>query len=140
MTGKRFYSEPDQANINSVSEEKRSDLIHISEIDEYLAVRTAEAGGRVLSFHVEKTGDDGFIELTDREESMALDEAPVDFELSPSEYLNLADRELEDLFLSPLVTSSALELFDFLLLSMEGFNCAAEFTGSAWKIRITEPI
>ena len=114
------------------------DLIHISEIDEYLAVRMVEAGGGVLCLRIEKSGDDGFIEVTDAEVAPALGEGSVDFELSPSEYLNLGETEFEDLMKAPLVTSSALELFDFLLLRTDSFEIAAEFTGNAWKIKVQE--
>ena len=112
------------------------DLIHISEIDEYLAVRMVEAGGGVLSLRIEKSGEDGFIEVTDAEDGAPLGEGAVDFELSPSEYLNLGETEFEDLVRVPLITSSALELFDFILLRTGSFEIAAEFTGNAWKIKV----
>ena len=114
------------------------DEIHISEIDEYLAARVVEAGGNQLGFIVEKSGDQGHITLTDRDETESLGDGAIDFELSPSEYLNLDERGLDDLLGFPVVTSSALEYFDFLLLRFSRFNCLLEFTGNAWKIKISE--
>lgn len=116
------------------------DLIHISEIDEYLAARMVEAGGGALCLRIEKSGEDGFIEVADAEFAGTLGEGSRDFELSPSEYLNLGDVELSDLLSTPLVTSSALELFDFLLLRLKVFICAAEFSGNAWKMKISAPV
>jgi hypothetical protein len=124
-----------------MSQKERIDEIHISEIDVYLAARMVEGSDKPLGLMVEKSGDEGYITLTDTKESRALREEAIDFELSPSEYLNLDDRELDDLLASPLVTSSALELFDFLLLRSSKFSCLLEFTGNAWKVKVTlEPL
>lgn len=116
----------------------RADKIHISEIDQYLAARILENSGEALGILVKKSGDEGHITITDTKESRALQNHATDFELSPSEYLSLEERDLEDLLSSPLVTSSALELFDFLLLRFSSFSCFLEFTGNAWKVKVTE--
>ena len=114
--------------------------IHISEIDEYLAARVLEESGAPLGLGVEKCGDEGFITLTETGEKGALGEDAIDFELSTSEYLNLDDRGIVDLLQYTLITSSAHELFDFLLLRFTTFNCLLEFTGNAWKVKISEPL
>jgi hypothetical protein len=114
--------------------------IHITEIDEYLARRVLEEGGAPFGIAVEKRGQEGFVTITKTTGEGALSDEAVDFELSPSEYLNLDYRDIEDLLASPLITSSALELFDFLLQRFKRFNCLLEFTGNAWKVKITGPV
>ncbi len=119
-----------------MSTNERAEKIHISEIDECLASKTLARNGASIGIHVEKSGDEGYILVTDTEESGALNDKAVDFELSPSEYQNLEDKELDDLLTAPLITSSALELFDFLLLRFSSFSCFLEFTGNAWKVDV----
>ena len=114
--------------------------IHISEIDEYLARRVLEESGTPFGIAVEKRGQEGFVTITKTTGEGALSGEPVDFELSPSEYLNLDYRDIDDLLASPLITSSALELFDFLFLRFKKFNCLLEFSGNAWKVKITKPV
>lgn len=120
--------------------ERNTEEIHISEIDEYLAARILQESGAPLGLSVEKCGDEGFITLTPTGDKESLGKEAIDFELSSSEYLNLDDREIGDLLKSPLITSSAHELFDFLLLRFTTFNCLLEFTGNAWKVKIKEPL
>jgi len=119
-----------------VEKEELTEEIHLSEIDEYLAAKTAEHGGAALGLVVEKSGDEGQITLRGIKVRRGLGDRTTDFELSLSEYLDLDDRGLDDLLASPLITSSALELFDFLLLRFSGFSCVIEFTGNAWKVKI----
>ena len=114
------------------------DAIHISQIDEYLASRLMEEGVDRLSLKVGKSGNEGFISLTGIDLEETYEKDPLDFELSSSEYHSLNDIELKELLSRPLVTSSALELFDFLLLRAEGFKCSVSFTGSAWNIKVSE--
>ncbi len=114
------------------------DKIHISEIDQYLAARMLDRNGVALGILVEKSGDEGYITITDTKESRALEEDAIDFELSPSEYLNLEDLELTELLASPLITSSALEFFDFFLLRFMKFECVLKFTGNAWKLKVVK--
>lgn len=123
-----------------MTKNKAGDVIHISEIDEYLASRLMEEGLNEISLKVGKSGSDGFISVSALETEPESGQAPLDFELSPSEYHSLNDIELEELLRAPLVTSSALELFDFLLLRLSGFNCTISFTESAWKIKVSEPL
>lgn len=115
------------------------EVIHISEIDEYLASRMVEEGENQLSYKVGKSGNDGMILLSGIEFQEKARLESLDFELSASEYHSLNDIELEELLSRPLVTSSALELFDFLLLRLEGFKCNISFTGNAWRIKVSEP-
>ena len=122
-----------------MSGNKSQDLIHVSEIDEYLASRILEENADQLSFRVEKSGEDGFITIERIELLKMPPDKPIDFELSPSEYLNLTEIELEDMLKVPIVTSSALELMDFLLLRTNGFSFTAVFNGRAWVMKITEP-
>ena len=121
-----------------MEKEEQTDEIHISEIDEYLAAKTVEHGGTALGLVVEKSGEEGHITLRGTKGRRELGDRAVDFELSPSEYLSLDDLELDELLASPLITSSAHELFDFLLLHFSGFSCVLEFTGNAWKVKIYE--
>ena len=121
-----------------MSTDARVDKIHISEIDQYLAARILEQNGEALGILVKKSGDEGYITITDTHESRALQNHAIDFELSPSEYLNLDETELEELLTIPLITSSALEFFDYLLLRFSSFSCFLEFTGNAWKVKVIE--
>lgn len=123
-------------DIYSVSEEK--DVIHISQIDEYLASRIIGEGTNKLSLKVGKSGNDGHLSILIITNQNSAGRDPLDFELSTSEYHSLNETRLEELLLAPLVTSSALELFDFLLLRLKGFNCLISFTGNAWEIEVTE--
>lgn len=121
-----------------MSEIEKKDVIHISQIDEYLASRILGEGANDLSLRVGKSGNDGHISILDTKMQDSGGRDPLDFELSTSEYHSLNETRLEELLRAPLVTSSALELFDFLLLRLKGFSCIISFTGNAWKIEVTE--
>lgn len=121
-----------------MSESEEKDVIHISQIDEYLASRIVGEGAGELSLKVGKSGNDGHISIFNVKNQHSGGQDPLDFELSTSEYHSLNETRLEELLRTPLVTSSALELFDLLLLRLKGFNCLISFTGNAWKIEVTE--
>ena len=108
--------------------------IHISEIDEYLAEKYLDSLGKPLGLLIEKSGDEGYIKLTQVNPGPITRERVIDFELSPSEYLTLDGHGLSELLASTIVTSSAHELFDFMLLRFKSFECLLEFTGIAWKM------
>lgn len=47
---------------------------------------------------------------------------------------------IEDYLDKPVYTSSAYELFDFVLGYLFSFDCLVEFTGNAWKVRVLNPV
>ncbi|MEQ9618804.1 MAG: hypothetical protein RIG61_06490 [Deltaproteobacteria bacterium] len=114
--------------------------IHISEIDAFLAERLIEAGGGALGFNVSKKDSQGniSIESLGKAEGSPGEES-VDFELSPGESLNPEEADVGHYTGRPVDTSSAYEFFDFLLANLSSFDCIAEFTGNAWRIKIEDP-
>jgi hypothetical protein len=111
--------------------------IHISRIDEFLASRFLDADGGPLAFSVSGRGEEGDISLTPIVPDAAhVNGEGVDFELSACECGGLDTEEAGMYIGKPVYTSSACELFDFLLGHLASFDCSVEFTGNAWRIRV----
>lgn len=122
--------------MNSI--ENRDDRIHISEIDEYLARGLIALGGRVMELSISKNGEDGFVTVSfTKSYGSHLTEEGVDFELSPCESSSLELTDVKDYLGKAVHTSSALEFFDFALGYFSSLDCAVQFTGNAWKIKMT---
>ncbi len=115
--------------------------IHISEIDEFLAGRLLDGDDLVIGFTVSRKDLDGTITIGEYSASPEpVPEEGIDFELSPSEYLDPGDTRIDEYLKCFVYTSSAYELFDLVLMYYDSFDCIAEFTGNAWKIRIINPV
>jgi len=114
--------------------------IHVSQIDEYFASGFLNISKGPLSFSITQTGDQGYIRITPFQQQISLEGEGVDFELSSCESLSLDDTDVSDYIKKPIYTSSALELFDFLLTHFESFYCTVEFSGNAWKILVTQGV
>lgn len=114
--------------------------IHVSQIDEYFASGFLNNSKGPLSFSITQTGDQGYIRVTPVQQQISLEGEGVDFELSSCESLSLDDTDVSDYIKKPIYTSSALELFDFLLTHFESFYCTVEFSGNAWKILVTQGV
>lgn len=115
--------------------------IHITGIDEFLATRLIE-GEKPLSFTVSGTDSEGNITLAELD-TPAEDHPSregVDFELFTCECRGLDTADIKDYLERPVYTSSAYELFDFLLGYLSSFDCFIEFTGNAWRIRVVNGI
>lgn len=113
--------------------------IHISEIDAYLASRLVDGGETTFGLHINKAGDSVTLSVWESDTEQAIGIGSVDFELSSCECSSLEQADLEEYLKKPVITSSAYELFDFLLGRFSCFDCLVEFTGNAWKIRILDP-
>ena len=93
-----------------------------------------------MAFNLTKKDDQGNITIKNlcKAEGCSGEES-VDFELSPGESLNLEESNVGQYTERPVDTSSAQEFFDFLLANFSSFECVAEFTGNAWRIKIENP-
>jgi hypothetical protein len=116
-------------------------IIHVSDIDEFLAARFLEGGGGPLSFSVRREGRDGgiFVSGTDTAPGTGGGEG-VDFELSTCECRGLDPDDVGVYIGRPVYTSSAYEFFDFILGYLSSFDCLVEFTGNAWSIRVVNAV
>lgn len=124
-----------------MKEARRPAEIHISKIDQFLAGRMLDTEIEPRGFTVSLKGRDGTLTIGETLASFeAIRDEGIDFELSPSEYLNLHDAVIEEYINRPVHTSSAYELFDFIFMYFVSFDCVVEFTGNAWKIRIINPV
>lgn len=90
--------------------------IHISHIDEFIAARFIEAGGRPLAFRISGADDEGTILLEAIEpRSGPPEQEGIDFELSACECGGLGHEDAGIHVGRPVYTSSAYEFLDFLL-------------------------
>lgn len=116
-------------------------VIHVSIVDEFLAARFLEGCGGPLSFSVRREGRDGGISFSRTETAPGPGGGEgVDFELSSCECRGL-DPDDAGLYIGrPVYTSSAFELFDFMLGCLSSFDCFIEFTGNAWCIKVENAV
>lgn len=120
------------------STERHDDRIHISEIDEYLAKGVIALGGKVMELSITKNGENGFVTVSCKKTNDShLTEDGTDFELSSCECSSLELTDVKDYLGKAVHTSSALEFFDFALGYFSSLDCVVEFTGHAWKIKMT---
>lgn len=114
------------------SEEK---IIHLSELDEYLATRLLE-NSSTLRFKLSKYDSQGYITIEQKENEVTIEEGGIDFELSPSEYQSLDSVNILDFTNQTIYTSSAYEFFDFMLMYFSHLEYLLDFKNSSWRIRI----
>jgi hypothetical protein len=120
---------------------ERSFVIHVSQIDEFLAERLLESGGSSLAISVRNEGRDGRMSLAAVEVKYAhAGGEGVDFELSACECGGLYAEDIGIYLGRPVYTSSAHELFDFLLAHLASFDCFIEFTGNAWSVTVVNAV
>ena len=117
----------------TIYEEK---IIHISELDDFLASRLVDSETMPLMFSVSKYDSQGYITIGQGEASGSIREGGIDFELSPSEYQSLDSIEIGDFTKETIYTSSAYEFFDFILMYLSHMECLLDFTGNSWRINI----
>jgi len=109
--------------------------IHISLIDEFIAERFIESGGRPLAFRICDADEEGIISLESIElRSGAPHPEGIDFELSPCECSGLGHDDAGIYLGRPVFTSSVYEFLDFILGHYGSFDCYIEFTGNAWSV------
>ena len=112
--------------------------IYLGELDEYLATKLLETTSRPLGFSVSKLDSQGNIIINQIETKNKIEEGGIDFELSPSEYQSLSPIEIEDFTKQTIYTSSAYELFDFLLMYFSKLEFVTDFSGSSWMVTILD--
>ena len=110
--------------------------IHISDLDEFLALKFLDDVTRPMRFSVLRKDTQGNIIIKQKENAQEIEEGGIDFELSPSEYQSLDSINVTDFINKTVYTSSAYEFFDFILMYYSQFEFLTEFNGSAWQIRI----
>lgn len=114
--------------------------IHISELNEFLALKFLDNVTIPIRFSVFKKDTQGNIIIQQKDNELEIEEGGIDFELSTSEYQSLDSINVTDFTNKTVYTSSAYEFFDFILMYYSRFEFLSEFNGSAWKIRILKEI
>ena len=110
--------------------------IHISDLDEFLALKFLDDVTRPMRFSVLRKDTQGNIIIQQKDNDQKLKEGGIDFELSPSEYQSLDSINVIDFINKTVYTSSAYEFLDFILMYYFQFEFLTEFNGSSWQIRI----
>jgi len=110
--------------------------IHISDLDEFLALKFLDDVTRPMRFSVLRKDNQGNIIIQQKDNDQKLKEGGIDFELSPSEYQSLDSINVTDFINKTVYTSSAYEFLDFILMYYFQFEFLTEFNGSSWQIRI----
>jgi hypothetical protein len=110
--------------------------IHISDLDEFLALKFLDDVTRPMRFSVLRKDTQGNIIIQQKDNDQKLKEGGIDFELSPSEYQSLDSINVTDFINKTVYTSSAYEFLDFILMYYIQFEFLTEFNGSSWQIRI----
>ena len=110
--------------------------IHISDLDEFLALKFLDDVTRPMRFSVLRKDTQGNIIIQQKDNDQKLKEGGFDFELSPSEYQSLDSINVTDFINKTVYTSSAYEFLDFILMYYIQFEFLTEFNGSSWQIRI----
>lgn len=109
--------------------------IHLSEMDEFLALRVLEQPAPV-GLSISKIDAQGNVSVTCFDNQKEIDDVGIDFELLPSEYQFLDSVNISDYTSQTVFTSSAYEFFDFLLMYYSEIRCIADFNGISWRIKI----
>jgi len=110
--------------------------IHISDLDEFLALKFLDDVTRPMRFSVLRKDTQGNIIIQQKDNDQKLKEGGIDFELSPSEYQSLDSINVTDFINKTVYTSSAYKFLDFILMYYIQFEFLTEFNGSSWQIRI----
>lgn len=119
-------------------EHRENRRVYLGDLDEFLAALILEENGRAVKISVGNEAQ-GFLDVSVIGFTNRLEDAEgVDFELSPCECLDLEVVDVSSLFGKSVFTSSAYELFDFLLSFFNRIECIVDFSENAWKIRITK--
>jgi len=114
----------------------REDKLHISDIDGFLASLISREIKSPIKLRVNQCGNEGFIKVFVFEATKKMADGGIDFELSSDENLDLDRFKLTDLLGKSVYTSSAYELFDFILMNFDWFECLVEFKENAWRVNI----
>jgi hypothetical protein len=110
--------------------------IHISDLDEFLALKFLDDVTRPMRFSVLRKDTQGNIIIQQKDNDQKLKEGGIDFELSTSEYQSLDSINVRDFINKTVYTSSAYEFLDFILMYYFQFEFLTEFNGTSWQIRI----
>ena len=104
------------------------EIIHLSELDEFLASRLMDIGSKPFRFSVYNYDSQGNITIRQGKTTDKISEGGIDFELSPSEYYSLDSIDIEDFTKQTVYTSSAYEFFDFILMYFCSLDCVLDFS------------
>lgn len=111
-------------------------IVHLSELDEFLASRLLEEKTSPLCFSISTHDSQGNINILQKTNENKIQEGGIDFELSPSEYQSLYSINILDYTKTTVYTSSAYEFFDFILMYFSSFECLVDFSGNSWRVKI----
>jgi hypothetical protein len=111
--------------------------IHISGIEEFLAECFLDNNYVPFSVSISKEDDQGslLIIITDKRVTNFASKE-IDFELSPCECVEFDQMDISDYKNKTIHTSSAIELFEFLLMLNDTIECVVDFNGTAWKVMV----
>jgi len=111
--------------------------LHLTEIEVLLAESYIGNSQSPLSVNITKADDQGNINLHIGTNVNAEIESPeIDFELSPCECIDFDQIDINDYKNKTIYTSSAVELFEFLLVLNDTINCLVDFKGVSWRVMI----
>lgn len=116
----------------------KTEVLHISDIDEKAASLLFESGRGVIGLKISLADDEGNILVSAFDPGVgAIPGEGVDFDLSPCECAGLDDGGASMFLSVPVHASSAREFFDLILSGYPAIECLVSFTGNAWKIVVT---
>ena len=110
--------------------------LHISEIDEFLAHRLAAGHRRPFKLALTRNGDQGYLKVCMGEYHGLIEGDGVDFDLSPGENKDLDDFDASYFIMKPVYTSSAYELFDYIIAYFHSIECIVDFKENAWLVKV----
>ena len=111
-------------------------IIHISNLDEFLASALLDSQKKPIKLSIKKEGVEGYVMVNLLKSDEDMEEDGIDFELSPCECIDFDSMEISDFLYKPVFSSSAYEFFDFIFMYFSSIECLVDFTGDAWKIKI----
>ena len=111
--------------------------LHITEIENFLAENFVNNNQHPLYLKIFKSDDQGNLEIDINSASeMKIDAQEIDFELSPCECVDLDRLDINDYKNRIIYSSSAIELFEYLIMFTGEISCIVDFEGVSWKVKV----
>jgi hypothetical protein len=111
--------------------------IHISGIEEFLAESFLDNNHVPFIVSISKEDDQGGLKINISDKRvMDFASEEIDFELSTCECMDFDNMGIDDFKYKTIHTSSAIELFEFLLMFSDVVECVVDFNGTAWKVMV----
>ncbi len=117
---------------------RAQEILHLNDLDEFLAASILDAQETPIKLEVCKKGDQGHFSIAALSSGENIGEGGIDYELSSCECGGIESREIVDFLNKPVFTSSAHEFFDFVFMFLESFKCLVDFSGNGWRIKIID--